>query len=87
MKKVYSRPNSLKPNPFYYCPGCGHSLVHRLICEVIDEMDLRERIIGVPPPGCSVMAYNYFIKKIDNFITDMELCASETMDLVTLKSK
>jgi len=35
----------------------------------------------------AVIAYNYFTKKIDNFITDMELCASETMDLLTIKQK
>lgn len=59
MKKVYSRPNSLKRTPFHYCPGCGHSVAHRLICEVIDEMNLQDKTIGVPPPGCSVFAYNY----------------------------
>jgi 2-oxoglutarate ferredoxin oxidoreductase subunit beta len=59
VKKVYSRPNSLKRTPFHYCPGCGHSVVHRLLCEVIDEMNLRDKTIGVPPPGCSVFAYNY----------------------------
>jgi len=59
VKKVYSRPNSLKQTPFHYCPGCGHSVVHRLICEVIDEMSLKEKTIGIPPPGCSVFAYNY----------------------------
>ena len=60
MKKVFSRPKSLKNTPFHYCPGCGHSLLHRVIGEVIDEMDLRERIIGIPPAGCAVLAYNYF---------------------------
>jgi 2-oxoglutarate ferredoxin oxidoreductase subunit beta len=60
MKKVFSRPRSLKQTPFHYCPGCGHSLLHRLVGEVIDEMDLREKIIGVPPAGCAVLAYNYF---------------------------
>jgi len=60
MKKVFTRPRSLKQTPFHYCPGCGHSLLHRLIGEVIDEMDLREKIIGVPPAGCAVLAYNYF---------------------------
>ena len=60
MKKVFSRPQSLKRVPFHYCPGCGHSTLHRLIGEIIDEMDLRERIIGVPPAGCAVLAYNYF---------------------------
>ncbi len=60
MKKVFTRPKSLKNSPFHYCPGCGHSLLHRIIGEVIDEMDLREKIIGVPPAGCAVLAYNYF---------------------------
>ena len=60
MKKVYSRPKSIKKTPFHYCPGCGHSLLHRIIGEVIDEMELQERIIGVPPAGCAVLAYNYF---------------------------
>ena len=60
MKTVYARPKSLKDAPFHYCPGCGHSIVHRLMCEIIDEMGLQDRIIGIPPPGCSVFAYNYF---------------------------
>jgi 2-oxoglutarate ferredoxin oxidoreductase subunit beta len=60
VKKIYTRPNSLKTNPFHYCPGCGHSIAHRIICEVIDEMKLQDKIIGVPPPGCSVFAYHYF---------------------------
>jgi 2-oxoglutarate ferredoxin oxidoreductase subunit beta len=60
MKAVYTHPKSLKRVPFHYCPGCGHSVAHRLVCEVIDEMDLQERVIGIPPPGCSVFAYNYF---------------------------
>ena len=59
MKKVFTRPKYLKRNPFHYCPGCGHSIVHRLIAEVIDEMDIQEKTIGIPPPGCSVFAYNY----------------------------
>lgn len=60
MKKVFGRPKSLKATPFHYCPGCGHSIIHRLIGEVIDEMNLQEKIIGVPPAGCAVLAYNYF---------------------------
>ena len=59
MKKVYSRPLSLKKNSFHYCPGCGHSITHRLIAEVLDEMKLREKSICVPPAGCAVLAYNY----------------------------
>jgi 2-oxoglutarate ferredoxin oxidoreductase subunit beta len=60
MKKIYARPKSLKRKPFHYCPGCGHSVAHRLICEVIDELNLQDKAIGIPPPGCSVFAYHYF---------------------------
>ena len=59
MKKVYSKPLSLKNNTFHYCPGCGHGIIHRLIAEVLDEMKLREKSICVPPAGCAVLAYNY----------------------------
>jgi 2-oxoglutarate ferredoxin oxidoreductase subunit beta len=60
MEKVYTRPKSLKQTPFHYCPGCGHSVIHRLMAEVIDEMKLQDRTIGVPPPGCAVFAHQYF---------------------------
>ncbi len=60
MRKIFTRPKSLKNVPFHYCAGCGHSLLHRIIGEVIDEMGLQERMIGVPPAGCAVLAYNYF---------------------------
>ena len=59
MEKVYARPRSLKRNTFHYCPGCGHSVIHRIIAELVDEMDLQDKAIGIPPPGCSVFAYNY----------------------------
>jgi len=57
---VYSRPESLTDTPSHYCPGCTHGIAHRLIAEVLDEMELRENTIGVAPVGCSVFAYNYF---------------------------
>jgi len=60
MKKIYTRPKSLKRTPFHYCPGCGHSVTHRIMTELIDEMNLQDKTIGIPPPGCSVFAYNYF---------------------------
>ncbi len=60
MKQVFARPKSLKDTPFHYCSGCGHSIVHRLVCEVIDELGIRGKTIGVPPAGCAVLAYNYF---------------------------
>lgn len=59
MKKVFSRPKSLKKAAFHYCPGCGHSILHRLIAEIIDELGLQEKVIGVPPAGCAVLAYDY----------------------------
>jgi 2-oxoglutarate ferredoxin oxidoreductase subunit beta len=60
MKRVFSKPKSLKNNPFHYCPGCGHGIIHRIVGEVIDEMGIRDITIGVPPAGCAVLAYNYF---------------------------
>jgi 2-oxoglutarate ferredoxin oxidoreductase subunit beta len=60
MKKIFTSPKSLKPNLMHYCPGCGHSIIHRLVAEVIDELDIQERTLGVPPAGCAVLAYNYF---------------------------
>jgi len=59
-KKIFGRPESLKDNPTHYCPGCGHSVAHRLVAECLDEMGLRGKTIGVPPVGCAVLAYNYF---------------------------
>jgi 2-oxoglutarate/2-oxoacid ferredoxin oxidoreductase subunit beta len=60
MKKIFSRPKSLKTTKFHYCAGCGHSIAHRLVCEIIDELDIQDLTIGVPPAGCAVLAYNYF---------------------------
>jgi 2-oxoglutarate/2-oxoacid ferredoxin oxidoreductase subunit beta len=57
---VYERPHSLSETPNTYCPGCTHGVAHHLIAEVLDEMNLRERTIGVAPVGCAVFAYNYF---------------------------
>lgn len=60
MKQVYGRPKSLKEAHFHYCPGCGHSIVNRLLAEIIDEMGLREKVICVAPAGCGMLLYNYF---------------------------
>jgi 2-oxoglutarate ferredoxin oxidoreductase subunit beta len=57
---VYARPRALSDTATHYCPGCTHGVAHRLIAEVMDEMDIREKVIGVAPVGCSVFAYNYF---------------------------
>ncbi len=57
---VFSRPRALVDVNTHYCPGCTHGVAHRLVAEVIDEMNIRERTIGVASVGCSVFAYNYF---------------------------
>jgi len=59
-KVVFSRPEALEDVPTHYCPGCTHGIVHRLVAEVIDELDIRERTVGIAPVGCSVLAYHYF---------------------------
>jgi len=60
MKKVFERPKSLIDVRTHYCPGCGHGIAHRLICEVVDEMGMREKVIAVAPVGCAVIAYDYW---------------------------
>ncbi len=57
---VYRRTPVLTDNVMHYCPGCGHGLVHRLVAEVIEEMNIQDKTIGVAPVGCAVLAYNYF---------------------------
>ncbi len=57
---VYERPESLATTTTHYCPGCTHGTAHRLVAEVLDEMGVREKTIGVAPVGCSVFAYDYF---------------------------
>ena len=57
--KVYSRPRLLDDRHTHYCPGCSHGVVHRIIAELIDEMGLEDKTVGVAPVGCAVFAYNY----------------------------
>lgn len=60
MNKVFTRPKSLKEKPLHYCPGCTHGIIHRLIAEVIDELNIEGETIGVSPVGCSYNNYEYF---------------------------
>jgi 2-oxoglutarate ferredoxin oxidoreductase subunit beta len=60
MELIYESPKSLTKAHTHYCPGCTHGTIHRLIAEVLDELDVREKTIGIAPVGCSVLAYNYF---------------------------
>ncbi len=57
---VFGHPESLRQVITHYCPGCTHGVIHRLIAEVLDELGVRERTVGVSPVGCAVLAYNYF---------------------------
>ena len=60
MAVVYQKPAALTNSPLSYCPGCTHGIIHKLVAEVIAELDLQQKAIGVAPVGCSVMAYNFF---------------------------
>ncbi len=60
MNVIYKRPESMTDARMHYCPGCGHGIVHRLVAEVIDELKIREKTIGIAPVGCAVLAYDYW---------------------------
>jgi len=60
MAVVFEKTSMLTDAVFHYCPGCTHGVIHRLVAEVIDEMGLQEKAVGVAPVGCAVFAYNYF---------------------------
>ncbi len=60
MKVVARRPESMMDKPTHYCPGCTHGITHRLVAEVLDEMGIREKTVGVAPVGCAVLAYEYY---------------------------
>ncbi len=57
---VFEKPKALADVPLHYCPGCTHGIIHRLVAEVIDELGIEGKTVGVAPVGCSVFAYNYF---------------------------
>ena len=59
MNKVFSYADALIRKPFHYCPGCTHGTIHRLIAEVIDELGIRERVVGISPVGCAVFILDY----------------------------
>lgn len=57
--RVYGKTPLLTETPMHYCPGCSHGVVHKLIAEVIEEMNIADKTVGVAPVGCAVFAYNY----------------------------
>ena len=60
MGTTYQRPEALSDQITHYCPGCTHGVAHRLVAEVIDELGIRGRTVGIAPVGCAVLMYNYF---------------------------
>ena len=58
--KTFSKPEALSDAHTHYCPGCTHGIAHRLIAEVLDELKLTGKTVGIAPVGCAVLAYNYF---------------------------
>ncbi len=60
MQLLNKHPESLLDVKMHYCPGCGHGIIHRLVAEVMDELGIRERTVGVAPVGCAVFADTYF---------------------------
>jgi 2-oxoglutarate ferredoxin oxidoreductase subunit beta len=60
MAKGYKRPETLVDVPLHYCPGCNHGIVHRLCAEVIQEMGMQSKTIGIGCAGCAVFSYDYF---------------------------
>ena len=60
MAVVYKRTEGLVDVPTHYCPGCTHGVIHKIVAQTLEEMDLLGKTIGIAPVGCSVLAYNYF---------------------------
>lgn len=56
---VYKRTELLTDKALSYCPGCGHGTAHRIVMEVLEEMGIQEKTIGIAPVGCSVLAYEF----------------------------
>lgn len=60
MNKVSSFPKTLVDVPWHYCPGCTHGIIHRLVAEVIEEMEIASKTVGIASVGCSCFCYDYF---------------------------
>jgi len=60
MKRSFYPPKALKQAATHYCAGCGHGILHRLVAQVIDDLGIREKTVGVAPVGCAVIAYDYW---------------------------
>ena len=57
---VFETPKSLKKDFKYtFCPGCDHGVAIRLIAELLDELNLREKTVLTTSIGCSVTIYDF----------------------------
>lgn len=56
---VYEKNTVLNDTPMHYCPGCSHGVIHKILGEIIQEMDIQDKTIGIAPVGCAVFAYKY----------------------------
>lgn len=56
---VYEKTTVMNDTPMHYCPGCSHGVIHKILGEIIQEMDIQEKTIGIAPVGCAVFAYKY----------------------------
>lgn len=56
---VYEKTSVMNDTPMHYCPGCSHGVIHKIIAEIIEEMDIQDKTIGIAPVGCAVFAYKY----------------------------
>ena len=56
---VYTKPKLMNDTPMHYCAGCSHGVVHKLVAEIIEEMGMADKAVGVSPVGCAVFAYRY----------------------------
>ena len=59
MSKKYEFPKSMNDVATHYCGGCGHGIIHKLICQVIDELNIQQDVLLVAPVGCAFYSYNY----------------------------
>lgn len=56
----YQKTKGLSDKKTHYCPGCTHGIIHKIVAEVLEEMNLLDNTVGVASVGCSVFSYDYF---------------------------
>ncbi len=56
----YERSKGLTDITTHYCPGCTHGILHKLVAEVLEELGVLGKSIGIASVGCSVFSYEYF---------------------------